>query len=153
MLNGTFNRIGHFDTDAVVANALIESFCVHARALFEFFDKTRGARKFTITTYKPFDGGDPVRREALTRKLNNQVSHVMDSRTAVASEKIGPADRAEMHSLLNAEFKKFEAGLSPAYAAPAVSSPTFTIPNVPHTATNHVVTTSTNMNTLPTTKP
>ena len=44
MLVGTLLAMGHSST-IVLENALKESFCIHARALLEFFSKSRGAKK------------------------------------------------------------------------------------------------------------
>jgi len=52
-------------------NALMESFYLHARALFEFFEKPRGARKYADATYEPFKGVDIG---DWTRRLNNQAA-------------------------------------------------------------------------------
>ncbi len=152
MLNGTFEQIGCGVANWTVANALIEAFCVHARALFEFFEKSRGARKYTDTAYIPFNGGDKARRTILTRKLNNQVSHVLDGRTANPAQKIGRVDQIEMHALLNAEFAKFNAHLLPTFAAP-VSSPIMPTAVCAVTTTNDtVIGHGTNTNTVAPTK-
>ena len=49
MLFGTFEQLRNPVPNAIVGNALIESFGLHARALFDFFDNTQGlhAREFT----------------------------------------------------------------------------------------------------------
>lgn len=38
MLDETFKRLNEPLTDQVIANALIESFCIHARQLIDFFE-------------------------------------------------------------------------------------------------------------------
>lgn len=118
MLNATFSRIGIID-DPVVANAIIESFCMHARALMEFFEKARGARSYTSGAYEPFSGLDEKRRQTTVRKLNNQIAHLLDGRTADPSEKIGPSDQRYLHVLLTAEYAKFMKCLRLEHAVPA----------------------------------
>ena len=56
MLFATFEQLRTPVPNVVVGNALIESFCMHARALIDFFDNTQGlqAREFTDTAYRPF---------------------------------------------------------------------------------------------------
>lgn len=137
MLRDTYAQIGSHN-DPIIANALIESFCVHARGLFEFFQKTNGARKYADAAYTPFAGGDETRRGQLTRKLNNQVSHVMDGRTADPSLKIGDTERAEMFALLSAEYANFTAHLLPAHGAPNPPL-TFPVRSARVTTTNEIV--------------
>ena len=117
MLNATYSRIGKV-SDPVIANAVIESFGLHARALMEFFEKKRGARFYAGDSYKPFDGSGKSRREILVKKLNNQIAHLLDGRTAKLAEKIGPDDQRDLHALITAEYAKFMGCLKPEYAMP-----------------------------------
>lgn len=72
MLFGTFEHLQNPAPNIVVANALMESFCMHARALLDFFDNTQGlqAREFAETTYSPLPKGQLGISDALTEKLN-----------------------------------------------------------------------------------
>jgi len=67
-----------------------EDFCLHGRALLEFFTKkrTNSASDFAIHAYNP-----GVAPDKMSQKLSNQVSHLMDSRTDVYDDKIQGADR------------------------------------------------------------
>lgn len=117
-------------------NALMESFYVHARTLFEFFEKKRGARECTEATYKPFQKVDT---SIWVRKLNNQMAHVLDGRTADDSLKIGDQDRIDMLNALSDELEVFKMALRPEYKS--ISIPTIqkiTIQVSSQSATNAV---------------
>src|SRR5476649_2883387 len=92
MLNGTYVRIPRVkgnDNDAILKNALIESFCLHARALFEFFRKESARHEYTEAHYQFFN-----RESSFSQKLNTQIAHlVFEGRTTEEEEKIGARDR------------------------------------------------------------
>jgi len=102
-------------------NALMESFYVHARVLFEFFEKRKGARKYTVAGYQPFKGVDV---SGWIRKLNNQVAHLLDGRTKDDSHKIGGQDRIDMYNALIREVSVFKSALKPEFASLRNSIPT-----------------------------
>jgi hypothetical protein len=115
-------------------NALIESFCVHARALFEFFEKPRGARKYTEATYEPFKGVDI---STWVKKLNNQVAHLLDGRTDDDSLKIGDQHRIDMLHALGSEVEVFRKALKSEYKSIDIPRiPTMTIQALEPNATN-----------------
>jgi hypothetical protein len=88
----------------VVGNALIESFCVHARVLIEFFEKSQGADYYTTVPYVR-----SKKYKKLNRQINNQISHVIgEGRSDRASEKIGPDERKELIDLLGADIAIFK---------------------------------------------
>ncbi|MFK4561863.1 hypothetical protein ABIF94_002462 [Bradyrhizobium ottawaense] len=102
-------------------NALMESFYVHARALFEFFKKSRGAQQYAVSGYQPFKGvdtGDWIKR------LNNQASHLLDGRTANDGLKIDGKERHEMLDALRIEVDAFKKALKPEFSH-------ITIPSIP----------------------
>ena len=113
MLAATLHELPR-STTQVMANALMESFAVHARFLIEFFlsEGPRGANAFTSATYKPFAGARG-RVSELNRKLNNQVSHLMESRTAEDGKKINPADPKELYVLIADAITHFKMCLNP----------------------------------------
>ena len=85
----------------MIANAVMESFCLHARNLNEFFLEnsnrvdTLKASSFATSNYrKP---PNPDDRRALFQKINKQISHLTTERTSIPEEKIGNADREEMY--------------------------------------------------------
>lgn len=96
-------------SDVVIGNALIESFCTHARLLIEFFDKSRGADFYTTVPYvrsKKYD--------KLKRQINNQISHVVDEgRSEEISDKMGPDERKELIDLLGSDIATFKQYLKP----------------------------------------
>jgi hypothetical protein len=103
-----------------VVNAFIESFCIHARNLIEFFEQqsttpknVAGSRHFTLPSYVPFK----MRQDhaALTHKLNNQITHLTYRRTTKDEEKIGDEDRAVLLQLLELEIERFSTNLRDRY--------------------------------------
>jgi hypothetical protein len=137
MLRDTYDAI-RTHPDGTIKNALIESFCIHARALVEFFEKDDGARKYTDNGYSP--GWDKTRIAHLVRTLNHQVALLLYGRTADPSQKLNRADQAELKTVLLDELTRFKAHLLPAYAGAPVAlviEPTDT----PSSATNAIETT------------
>lgn len=117
-------------------NALMESFYVHARALFEFFEKPRGGLKYTDGTYRPFNGVDV---STWTRKLNNQVAHLLDGRTSDDNLKIGDQDRIDILHALSNEVEVFKKALRPEYKSIEIPSiPKMTIEASVPSATNAI---------------
>ncbi len=112
MLNETYKLLDLPTTEIsnpVVGNALIESFCCHARILIEFFDKERGADHYTTVPYKRSD-----KYKKLNRKINNQISHVVDEgRSDETEAKIGSADRKALIDLLGVDVATFKQNLRP----------------------------------------
>jgi hypothetical protein len=100
-------------------NALMESFYVHARALFEFFKKSRGAQQYAVDGYEPLKG---VNAADWMQRLNNQVSHLLDGRTADDSLKIDGKERMEIVNALHAEVEAFKKSLRPEFAGIAIPS-------------------------------
>jgi hypothetical protein len=85
----------------VITFALMESFCVHARNLNEFFleskrNDTLKASTFATSSYRRPE--NPEDRRALFQKIHTQIAHLTAERTSAAAEKIGPVDREEMYS-------------------------------------------------------
>jgi hypothetical protein len=101
--------------DEVIKNALIESFCVHARSLFEFFMEE--APQYT-QNYRPFSHVTKSRRKAILAKLNVHITHVkFQGRPTNDADKISDSDRAEMLNILSDEIKEFKTHLAPQYSA------------------------------------
>lgn len=121
MLAGTRDRLKRRQ-DPVTKNALIESFCVHARNLIEFY---RGsgrkdyikAKDFTDSSYKarfvPANTGEIGNK--LYAKLNQQVAHLAQDRSADPSKKIGAADREIIFEALRKERDRFEPLIKPIF--------------------------------------
>jgi hypothetical protein len=111
MLEETNKR--HHD-DEVLKNALIESFCVHARNLFEFFMEE--APQYT-QNHEPFSHITKNRCKAILRKLNVHITHVkFQGRATNDADKINDRDRAEMLNILSDEIKAFKGHLIPQYS-------------------------------------
>ena len=94
----------------------MESFCIHARNLNEFFLEviridTLKASTFASSEYRrPENSPD---RQALFKKINKQISHLTTERTSVAGEKIGTRDREEMYSWVYAFLEYFADHIRP----------------------------------------
>jgi hypothetical protein len=111
MLGETYTRLLVQVPDKVIANALVESFCIHARILIEFFSKARGANTYTTKKYVV-----TKRYEKLNRQINNQIAHILDEgRSVHALKKIGPVERQELFELLRDDIEVFKQNLAPLY--------------------------------------
>jgi hypothetical protein len=111
MLRETHGKLPNDHT--VLNNALIESFCVHARNLIEFFCKR--AKKYTDDNYRPFANVDK-NLKAIRVRINVQISHIIYAgRTVKDSEKINDEDRAEILNILSEATADFKAHLSLQY--------------------------------------
>ena len=95
MFYRTYNFLDVPAWSAGLANAIIESFCVHARNLIEFFDQESatpgqarsnymGAKHF-CDGYIPWTKGGPS--NDLRGRLNRQISHLTYDRTSKEEEK------------------------------------------------------------------
>jgi hypothetical protein len=126
--------------DEVIKNALIESFCVHARNLFEFFAEE--ARQYT-QNYRPFSHITTSKLKGIRTKLNVHVTHVQfQGRTTNDADKINDRDRTEMLNILTDEIKGFKTHLRPQYSDVKIRDlPRVTIdfgrffPSLPHSTT------------------
>jgi hypothetical protein len=107
-----------------LANAIIESFCVHARNLIDFFSvdsatppqasKNYVGAKHFCDGYAPWTKGGPNRE--LYGRLNAQISHLTYNRTSKDEEKIGPKEREELVELIERELEIFRGCLRRPYA-------------------------------------
>src|SRR5215472_1081532 len=82
-----FLRRDFVTKETVIRNALIESFCVHARNLIEFL-RGKHRRKYTRPSYRPFCDVPTEKINAINDRLNDQISHLRFGRTVKTSEKI-----------------------------------------------------------------
>ena len=98
MLFATFEQLQTPVPNVVVGNALFESFCMHARALIDFFDNTQGlqAREFTDTAYRPLPKDQLGISDTLTEKLNTQIADLTKRRADAAALKIGVNERQQL---------------------------------------------------------
>jgi hypothetical protein len=102
--------------DRKTANALIESFCIHARNLNEFFlengkEDTLKASSFATSDYRRPD--NPEDRRTLFANINKQISHLTEARTTVEKDMIGDEQREAMFALLYADLWNFHRHLKP----------------------------------------
>jgi len=127
----------------VIQNALIESFCISARALIDFTLGKNGedARDYT-NNYTPWAGA-PLDSE-LKNKLSNQIAHLTLRRTEINTQKLDGIARANLYSAvlkemdevrqcLTSEFDQWPAELTKERKLGPAAQPS---------ATNHVTSTS-----------
>ena len=153
MLFGTFHQLASPVANAVVGNALIESFCLHARQLLDFFGNAQGlhATEFTDSGYTPLANDVLGIGSATTKKLNTQIAHLTKERVSDGSEKIGPEDRARLRAAVETALRHFEGHLRSPFRG---RWGTYSVPSVTTagqlTATNAVMTLSTGARTIST---
>jgi hypothetical protein len=130
--------------DDVLRNALIESFCIHARTLIDFFNnKQAGVSRFIDGAFVPFSNGKVA--AALTTKLNAQIAHLTMERTAKGIDKIGDAERQELLDKIMPEVVAFGRSLKGRYHSAwkydvdAVQLRRAVVASVPSSATNAIV--------------
>jgi len=99
--------------------ALIESFCVHARSLVDFFLATSAnpndvlATEFTTGFRSSLDPANAPLRDIRT-KLNKQIFHLTKDRTLIDAAKFDPGtDGSYVLNALEAEMRNFIACLRP----------------------------------------
>jgi hypothetical protein len=126
MLVETYQRCwGEVSNDAdderkIINNALIESFCIHARNLIEFFQDNKFMTSYADSRYKAFD---PVsvkdRISSIYKRLSAQISHLVfrgtQNRTIHTLQKIDARDRYEILDILRTEIIEFKRHLAPSY--------------------------------------
>jgi hypothetical protein len=151
MLRHTFSFLSVRAWSQELANAIIESFCVHARNLIDFFSEKSetpgqsngyvGAKHF-CNGYQPWTKGAPG--NDLIGALNRQISHVTFDRTSKSEEKIGPEQRLELVRLIERELEMFREHLRSPYtekwpfAKENVTATEVKVGNSPYGATNQI---------------
>jgi hypothetical protein len=152
MLSGTYRNIGKSD-DPIIENALIESFCVHARSLQEFFSNKKGGAKEYCGSSFNFIDVLSGRQKPLREMLNQQVSHMCyKGREYCADKKINSSVRRELIEVLSNKSSEFKENLKPDYKDARISSLILEeelrfdqqlLTGVPGSATNAISSTST----------
>jgi hypothetical protein len=93
MLSETRRKLNERDAnDQIAVNALMESFCIHARNLNEFFLETGRYDTLKASAFSTQNYARPVEtaiRQAIFSKINKQISHLTEARTTVPQQKIG----------------------------------------------------------------
>src|SRR6266478_3100960 len=124
MLRDTYQRCpkeGTIINDDIIRNALIESFCVHARNLIEFFEGEKNeSRKYSESAYHPFSTVmSDIRIGVIKKRLNAQITHLIyhgtHKRTINDSEKINDKDRADIYTIVARENTIFKTHLAQGY--------------------------------------
>jgi hypothetical protein len=108
--------------------SFLESFCVHARSLLDFFSNTPGHHTDAIASqftdgYAHIDPSvEPLK--TIRKKINKQIFHLTTERTLVETEKFNGKDAADVLrviepavtsfvSCLTSEFEHFKCNTSP----------------------------------------
>jgi hypothetical protein len=123
MLRATFMALAAPGLDMIVVpairNALIESFCSHARLLQDFFECQTSAAGEEVCACHFTDAMYPFQREMLPDrlrgKLNAQILHLSYNRTKIAERKIGHEERVQLFRVLENEIEAFGLHLKEAY--------------------------------------
>lgn len=133
MLRATYAYLvsGRHSQDRILTNALIESFCTHARLLIEFFEGKGGViTKYVDAGFAPLNRNNNPQLDRLCIMLNNQVAHLVnDLRTSDREKKIGDSERTELLELLAAKSEEFRNHLDHQYAS--LNVPAIDKTNVP----------------------
>lgn len=95
----------------VTQNALIESFCIHARQLLDFFENRQGVHAKDFTTDGTYVAAHLDGLKSQRRKLNTQIAHLTAQRTKDPNHKILEADRILLRDALLREAHHFESRL------------------------------------------
>ena len=130
MLHEAFHRLAQETTpkgrppnerERIVINALFESYCIHARVLFEFFEdpgvkKGKGDKSslYVDEKYEPFVSVLDQKKR-LHDKLHQQIAHLdRDGRYFYSDpERIREIELSEMYDLLRDELANFKRHLRP----------------------------------------
>jgi hypothetical protein len=136
MLRHTYGRLlNHGPEDIVGQNALIESFCVHARNLLELFNghnKAIPVREMVVESY------EPIRLNALYGQISEQINHLSSRREG--AEKIN-ATGPQIIGFLEREISRFQDHLKPGFREKfrcqtnPITIPTTGLPKVTNTTT------------------
>jgi len=139
MLIGTFELLegsakittqeGQDVTEKITTNALIESFCIHARSLDHFFSTPTRSDDATATTYTTDSYERPNRDKGwreLIHDVNKKIARLTKLRTSDEKKKVGTEERRKLVQTLVAdvhEFKKhlrteFDAAILAHYQVP-----------------------------------
>lgn len=124
MLRHTFGFLHVLAWSTELRNAIIKSFCVHARNLIGLFDENSatpggsnyvGARHLCRNDYEPWSEGRPS--NDLVGRLNRQIAHLTYDRTSQDEEKIGAKEQLELMRLIDQELEIFGRHLREPYAS------------------------------------
>jgi hypothetical protein len=122
-LRGTFNQLMQIEravfderdvSRLIVRNALIESFCVHARSLIDFFANRRTKPTDVIAgDFGAFPASlEPENKplQFIRTKLNKQIFHLTQDRTIIEAEQFdAQSDGIAVLRLIEPEIERFNA--------------------------------------------
>lgn len=103
-------------------NAFLESFCIHARALINFFDKDAGDDEIAAREVcASFDAGPSLCADPIYLRLLGQIGHL--TRRRADAEKLSASDRLWLRQAIERKHAAFVAAL-PVELACLVPAPT-----------------------------
>jgi hypothetical protein len=114
MLNDTYTALFSPPPDGTLHDALIESFCIHARAICEFFKYKSefDPRQFVDVSFqieKRFIDDE------MYNKLNEQIAHLSRKRKRLTKDKIGPEERRYIYEKVCEELEDYQSHLIEPY--------------------------------------
>ena len=116
MLRELYPELGSRKYTQLIHNSNIQSFCIHARNLIEFFKNKKPCdfdpRLFTDAAYEP-DGN--FIEHSLERKINQQIAHLTAQRTGNAKDQLGPKEWSDILEAVENQIERFEAALTPEF--------------------------------------
>jgi len=120
MLRWTYHALA-VATDRFCINVLIESFCVHARALLDFYescprkpDDVVATDFITVITLRPFDAAATSRLPTDVRtRVNKQIAHLTAGREN--AKKINEADRLALLRAIEVDHAAFKNAVDKKY--------------------------------------
>ncbi|MCK1274429.1 hypothetical protein IVB46_04125 [Bradyrhizobium sp. 61] len=115
MLRFTHDRLKSISSQ-MLANALMESFVVHARNLMDFFYNQLDPKCFSAADFLPT--GDPAAQKASFGDagkayglVHNQTLHLGQRRPTLDKDKVGPDERQTLRDAIESQIPAFEAAL------------------------------------------
>jgi hypothetical protein len=123
MLFATQQRLQQGESDRIVRNALIESFCVHARNLIDFLrGKRSGVTAKAVThDYKPFVKGEIDKK--CRHMIEEQITQLGYGRTANPEQQINGHVQIVLARALAEELIEFQRHVRPGYSTPWTITP------------------------------
>jgi hypothetical protein len=127
MMRDSLQAVARIGLSEFEKNAFIETFCLHARNLVEFFKRQgdSGPHPFTDAEFKRNHKG-----VVSVKKIQEQVSHLRRGRTKDETQKINGHDLTKMHEAIEAEIQRFARHLKSEWLGKWKITPSQTPPQI-----------------------
>lgn len=113
MLNGTYELLQTGVKDTVTRNAIIESYCIHCRALIDFM-KNKGEVRASLFTDN-FDSKEVCKGKNYNMLISDQIAHLSHRRTSNPEEKLGPKLWLDMYQDITLHLQDFISNIREPY--------------------------------------